>query len=263
MPTMSTPIQSAYSVEGIGPPLILIHGIGASRHSWDGLIRHLKSDFRCVSYDLRGHGLSPSPTPPYTLDDLVEDLESLRSELHMEKAHFAGHSLGGMVGPAYARRFPDRVLSLGLYSTAAFRSEDDAAKVLGVVAAMRAKGIPPVLAALKDRWFTPEFAARSPEVIERRIQQVIDTDRDVFLSVFDIYAETEMAPWIGEIRHPSLVLTGENDGGCNPRLNAQIAASMPNAELVILPALRHAILLEAPQAVAPPVLDFLRRQAGV
>jgi 3-oxoadipate enol-lactonase len=260
---MSAPVQSAYSVEGTGPPLILIHGIGASRHSWDGLIQHLKSDFRCVSYDLRGHGRSPLPTPPYTLEDLVADLEALRRELHIEKAHFAGHSLGGMIGPAYARRYPDRVLSLGLYSTAAFRTADDAAKVRGVVAAMRAKGIPPVLATLNERWFTPEFAARSPEVIERRMQQVIDTDSGVFLSVFDIYAETEMAPWLAEIRHPSLVLTGENDGGCNPRLNAQIAASMPNAELVILPALRHAILLEAPQAVAPPVREFLRRQAAV
>jgi 3-oxoadipate enol-lactonase len=258
---MSTPVQSAYSVEGKGPPLILIHGIGASRHSWDGLILHLKDDFRCVSYDLRGHGRSPLPTPPYSLDDLVEDLERLRRELHIDKAHFAGHSLGGMIGPAYARRYPEHVLSLGLYSTAAFRSEDDSAKVRGVVAAMRAKGIPPVLATLRDRWFTPEFAARCPQVIERRMQQVIDTDKEVFLSVFDIYAETEMAPWIGEIRHPSLVLTGENDGGCNPRLNAQIAASMPNAELVILPALRHAILLEAPQVVAPPVLGFLRRRA--
>jgi 3-oxoadipate enol-lactonase len=260
---MTTPVQSAYSVEGSGPPLILIHGIGASRHSWDGLIQHLKSDFRCVSYDLRGHGRSPLPTPPYTLDDLVEDLEALRRELHIENGHFAGHSLGGMIGPAYARRYPDRVLSLGLYSTAAFRTPEDSAKVRGVVAAMRAKGIPPVLETLKDRWFTPEFAARSPQVIERRMQQVIDTDREVFLSVFDIYAETEMAPWISEIRHPSLVLTGENDGACNPRLNARIAASMPNAELVILPALRHAILLEAPQAVASPVLDFLRRQADV
>jgi len=260
---MTTPVQSAYSVEGSGPPLILIHGIGASRHSWDGLIQHLKSDFRCVSYDLRGHGRSPLPTPPYTLDDLVEDLEALRRELHIENGHFAGHSLGGMIGPAYARRYPDRVLSLGLYSTAAFRTPEDSAKVRGVVAAMRAKGIPPVLETLKDRWFTPEFAARSPQVIERRMQQVIDTDREVFLSVFDIYAETEMAPWISEIRHPSLVLTGENDGACNPRLNARIAASMPNAELVILPALRHAVLLEAPQAVAQPVLDFLRRQAHI
>jgi 3-oxoadipate enol-lactonase len=260
---MAPPIQSAYSIEGTGPPLILIHGIGASRHSWDGVIRNVRADFRCVSYDLRGHGLSPSPKPPYALDDLVEDVEALRRELHIEKAHFAGHSLGGMIGPAYARRYPDRVLSLGLYSTAAFRTAEDSAKVRGVVAAMRSEGIAPVLATLKERWFTPEFAARSTEVIERRMRQVTDMDPEVFLSVFDIYAETEMAPWISEILHPSLVLTGEQDGGCSPRLNAQIAAAMPNAQLVILPALRHAILLEAPQAVASPVLDFLRRQARI
>ena len=259
---MSAAIQSAYSVEGRGPPLFLIHGIGASRHSWDGLIRELRGDFRCISYDLRGHGLSPRPDPPYALDDLVDDLEALRCELHIERAHFAGHSLGGMIGPAYARRHPERVQSLGLYSTAAFRTADDSAKVRGVVAAMRAKGIAPVLETLKDRWFTPEFALAAPEVIRRRMQQVVDTDPDVFLSVFDIYAETEMAPWIGAIRQPSLVLTGENDGGCNPRLNREIAAAMPNAELVVLPVLRHAILLEAPDRVAPPVREFLKRRAG-
>ena len=175
--------------------------------------------------------------------------------------HFAGHSLGGMIGPAYARRYPDRVLSIGLYSTAAFRTADDSAKVRAVVAAMRAKGIAPVLETLRDRWFTPEFATRRPDIIERRLKQVIDTDPEVFLSVFDIYAETEMAPWLGEIRAPSLVLTGENDGGCNPRLNQAIAAALPDATLAILPKLRHAILLEAPEIVAPPVLQFLRRQS--
>lgn len=257
---MPPAIRSAFSVEGDGPPLFLIHGIGASRHSWDGLVRLLRGEFRCIGYDLRGHGRSPLPPPPYTLDDLVEDLEALRRELHIERAHFAGHSLGGMIGPAYARRYPERVLSLGLYSTAAFRTTDDSAKVRGVVAAMRARGIPRVLETLKDRWFTPEFAESAPQAIERRMQQVIETDPGVFLSVFDIYAETEMSPWLHEIRQPSLVLTGENDGGCSPRLNRQIAAAMPNAQLVILPALRHALLLEAPEVVAHPVLAFLRRQ---
>ncbi len=255
-------IQSAYSVEGSGPPLFLIHGIGASRHSWDGLITRLRGEFRCISYDLRGHGKSPKPAPPFTLDDLVDDLEALRAELGIERAHFAGHSLGGMIGPAYALRHPARVASLGLYSTAAFRTADDAAKVKGVVAAMRAKGIAPVLETLKERWFTPEFAARRPEVIERRMQQVIDTDPEVFLSVFDIYAGTEMAPWIGRVAPPSLVLTGENDGGCPPRLNQAIAQAMPRAELCVLPRLRHAILLEAADEVAPPVLSFLRQHAA-
>ena len=256
---MTTPIRSAFSVEGEGEPLFLIHGIGASRASFAGLVPHLKSEYRCISYDLRGHGLSPTPQPPYTLDDLVDDLEALRLELCIERAHFAGHSLGGMIGPAYARKYPQHVLTLGLYSTAAFRNPDDSAKVKGVVAAMRAKGIPQVLETLKDRWFTPEFAALKPDVIARRMQQVIDTDPEVFLSVFDIYAETEMAPWLHEVKHPCLVLTGEHDGGCNPRLNALIAEALPDSELVILAQLRHAILLEAADKVAPPVLDFLRR----
>lgn len=256
---MTKAIRSAFSVEGEGEPLFLIHGIGASRASFAGLVPFLKNDFRVISYDLRGHGASPTPKPPYTLEDLVEDLEALRAELGIAKAHFAGHSLGGMIGPAYARKYPQHVKSLGLWSTAAFRTADDSAKVKGVVAAMRSKGIPQVLETLKDRWFTPEFGQRRPDVIERRMQQVIDTDPAVFLSVFDIYAETEMSPWLHEIEQPCQVLTGENDGGCNPRLNAQIAAALPQAELVILPVLRHAILLEAADQVAPPVLDFLRR----
>lgn len=257
----SKPVRSAFSVEGEGPDVIMVHGIGASRHSWDGLIGHLRGGFRCISYDLRGHGKSPIPRPPYSLEDLVADLEMLRAELGIQRAHIMGHSLGGMIGPAYALAYPDRVRSLGIFSTAAGRTEDDSAKVKGVVRSMREKGIAPVLETLKDRWFTPEFSARRPEIIERRMQQVIDCDAEVFLSVFDIYAETEMAPWLHRVKAPSLVLTGENDGGCNPRLNKFIAGEMQNSELVILPELRHAILLEAPDKVAPPVLDFLRRHS--
>jgi pimeloyl-ACP methyl ester carboxylesterase len=256
---MATAIRSAVSLEGDGPPLFLIHGIGASRHSWDGLVARARDHFRCISYDLRGHGSSPRPAPPYSLDDLVDDLEALRAELGIDRAHFAGHSLGGMIAPAYARAHPDRVLSLGLLSTAAGRTVEDAARVKGVVAAMRDKGIAPVLETLKERWFTPQFAASHPDVITRRLKQVIDTDPEVFLSVFDIYAETEMAPWLNEIKAPSLVLTGEFDGGCPPRLNEIIAGELPDAELVVLAGLRHAILLEAADQVAGPVLDFLRR----
>jgi pimeloyl-ACP methyl ester carboxylesterase len=59
---------------------------------------------------------------------------------------------------------------------------------------------------------------------------------------------------------PALVLTGELDGGCNPRLNTLIAAAMPRAELVILEGLKHAILIEATDRVAPPVRSFLLAQ---
>lgn len=253
-------IDCSYSVAGRGPALFLIHGIGARRATFAGLVEALKDRFTCISYDLRGHGESPVHEGRFGLDDLVDDLEALRARLGVEQAHVAGHSLGGMIGPAYARRHPERVLSLGLWSTAAFRTEDDSSKVRSVVAAMRQKGIGNVLDTLTARWFTDAFAAAHPEVIERRKQQVVDTPAEVFLNVFDIYAETEMAPWLHEITAPAQVLTGEHDGGCNPRLNRQIAAAMPDAELVILPDLKHAIFIEATEKVVPPVRRFLLAQ---
>jgi pimeloyl-ACP methyl ester carboxylesterase len=255
-----TAIDCVHDIAGDGPPLFLVHGIGARRQAWNELVHFLKGDFTCITYDLRGHGDSPLPDGPFELDDLVDDLEALRAKLGIDRAHVAGHSLGGMIGPAYARTHPDRVLSLGLLSTAAFRNDNDAAKVRGVVSAMEENGIGNTLATLADRWFTDEFVQAHPEKIAARIQQVIDTDPNVFLNVFHIYAKTEMAPWLHEIKTPSLVLTGELDGGCNPRLNKQINAALPNSELVILDGLKHALMIEASPLLAEHVGAFLRKR---
>ncbi len=242
---------------GDKPVLFLIHGIGSWHHTWDSLLPRLTESFTVVTYDLRGHGDSPVPTGPFGLDDLVDDLEHLRATLGVEQAHFAGHSLGGMIGPAYARRFPQRVLSVGLLSTAAFRTEDDSAKVRGVVATMEAEGIGNVLPTLTNRWFTDAFADNNPDIIDARLERVMATPADIFLQVFHVYANTEMSPYLGELRMPTLVLTGENDGGCNPRLNHQIAAALPNSTLVILPDYKHSILLEAGPVVAEQLATFL------
>jgi pimeloyl-ACP methyl ester carboxylesterase len=250
-------MDRAYSVEGNGPPLFLIHGIGAARNTWSKAMPVLRDHFTVITYDLRGHGASPMPEDDFGLDELVDDLERVRERTGFEAAHFAGHSLGGMIGPAYALKYPGRVLSLGLLSTAAFRTEDDSAKVWAVVTAMEEKGIPQVLETLTARWFTDAFIAANPDVVARRLKQVVDTDPEVFLNVFRIYAGTEMSPWLHEVTAPSLVLTGENDGGCNPRLNRLIDAALPNSELVILPSYKHSLLLEAGGIVAENIVRFI------
>ena len=116
-------VDVSYRIEGQGPALYLVHGIGARKSTWNQLIDGLKQDFTCVSYDLRGHGESPMPKPPYSLEDLVDDLEALRRRLGHQKIHVVGHSLGGMIGPAYAHSYPEHILSVGLLSTAAGRSD--------------------------------------------------------------------------------------------------------------------------------------------
>ncbi|MEM9278424.1 MAG: alpha/beta hydrolase [Pseudomonadota bacterium] len=255
---MMDAMDCEYSIDGEGPPLILIHGIGAARDTWRFALPVLKNHFTVVTYDLRGHGASPVPSTTFGMDELVNDLERVRERAGIEQAHFAGHSLGGMIGPAYARQYPQRVLSLGLLSTAAFRTPDDSKKVLGVVEAMERDGIPDILSTLTNRWFTDRFLDNHPDIVDRRLDQVIATNPDVFLNVFRIYATFEMSSWLHEISHPSLVLTGENDGGCPPRLNKVIVQAMQNAELVVLPEYKHSLLLEAGEDVARQLVRFVK-----
>ena len=239
-------------------PLYMVHGIGSCKEGWQELAAHLKDAFTCVTYDLRGHGQSPVPPPPYTLDQLVADLEALRVKLGHQKIHLIGHSLGGMIGPAYARTHPEHTLSVGLLSTAAGRSEEDRAKLEKVGDALEADGLLELLPTLVARWFSDDFLANNPQAVEWRLNQVKSTPEAVFKSVFQ-YLRHPPKWRLGshEIEHPCLVLTGEFDGGCNPRLNKFIAGELKNSQLVILDGLKHSILIEAPDRVAAPLRQFL------
>jgi pimeloyl-ACP methyl ester carboxylesterase len=250
-------IDCAYSIEGEGPALFMVHGVGGRRQGWAGLVDRLKAEYRCISYDLRGHGDSPRSPLPFGLEELVADLEALRAKLGIEKAHVIGHSLGGMVAPAYARRHPDRVLSVGLLNTAAFRTDEDRARARVVVASMEKNGIQSVLDLLVPRWFTDAFVKARPDLVAARKRQLREMDPATFINTFSIYAETEMSAWLHEVTAPALVLTGEFDPGCSPRLNRLMAERLPDARLVILDGLRHSILIEAPERLAEAVAAFL------
>ena len=97
-----SPINCSYSIEGKGPALFLIHCIGAARDAWRFVLPELIKKFTVITYDLRGHGSSPVSMDDFNLEDLVEDLELLRHSTGFKSAFFAGHSLGGMIAPAYA-----------------------------------------------------------------------------------------------------------------------------------------------------------------
>ncbi len=254
-------VDCSYSIKGVGPAVFFVHGIGARKTSWDEVCKFLEKDFTCISYDLRGHGDSPKGLLPYSLEDLVDDLETLRQKLNIQKIHIVGHSLGGMIGPAYTKSFPENVISVSLISTAAFRTTEDRNKVQSVLESMQEKGISPILSTLTERWFTDQFINDRLADVEFRLEQVLETDPEVFLDVFRIYAETEMSPWLNKIKHPSLVLTGEYDGGCSPRLNHLIADSLSNSELCILKNYKHSLLIEAPHEVGEKVREFLLNQS--
>lgn len=249
-------------LEGSGPPIVLIHGIGASTDSWAGVAGRLTDRFACLRYDLRGHGQSEVVRGRYELEDYVEDLAALLDERGIEKAHLAGHSLGGVIAQGFALACPERVLSLILVSTAACRTPEEKAAILALARTVESEGAAVIMDRAMERWFTPAFRSAHSEVIERRKRQVLATDAESFANAFRIYAESDLGARLHNIRAPTLILTGEHDVGSNPRIAKVMHERIAGSRLQIFPELRHAVLLEAPELVAAEIARFLGAAEG-
>jgi len=107
---------------GAGPPLVLLHGLGASRMTWRGL-SPLHLQFECITLDLPGHGDTPAPDEPYEIDGLAEQFAACLTADGIERAHLLGSSLGGMVALNFAATWPGRVDRMVLCDTTPAFSE--------------------------------------------------------------------------------------------------------------------------------------------
>jgi pimeloyl-ACP methyl ester carboxylesterase len=167
---------------------------------------------------------------PFELDEFVANLEALRAQLGIKRAHFVGHSLGGMIAPAYAHAHPDRVKSICLISTAAFRGPEAKANLANFVRRIDAGGPAAVVDTLLDRWSTDRFRHDRPDIVAGRKEQVLKLNSCVYRETYNVFATAETGPWLSEIGMPALMMTGEFDAGCGPALNAKMAEALPRSE---------------------------------
>lgn len=246
-----------YRIDGDGPPITLIHGVGSYLESWDGVIAALGGGYLFLRYDLRGHGASPKLPGPYHIDDFVGDLRDLLDGQDIDRTHLAGFSLGGLIAQAFALTHPDRLRSLTLISTVAGRTDAEKTAVQQRAATLAEKGAGTHLTEAVDRWFTEEFVASRPDVLEERRRRSLNNDPDCYAAAYRVLADTDLADRLPEIKTPTLVMTGENDVGSTPRMAQLIADRVPDSRLHIFPRLKHSVLLEAPDQVAVQMGPFL------
>ena len=253
---MGRPILN-FSVEGTGPNVVLIHGVGADLSSWDGFVAAYGPGARLIRMDLRGHGRSSLIREPYSVEKFSEDIIALMDQLGIARAHLVGFSLGGMIAQCLALDWPDRVDRLAILSAVAGRTDEERAKVVGRLDAIRAGGIQAVTGAARDRWFTDAFATAHPERIAARIKELVANDLESYLEAYRVFGQSEFGPRLHGITHRTLVLTGEHDVGSNTRMARYMHQQIADSDLVILPELKHSILVEAPAIVAAEVRRFL------
>ncbi|MEX0304873.1 MAG: alpha/beta fold hydrolase [Leisingera sp.] len=248
--------------EGAGDPVLLIHGVGSDLESWDGVMSLLSPTRRYIRFDLRGHGASRRTPGPYTLADLVGDARALLDHLEIKRVSVIGFSLGGLIAQALALACPKQVQCLTLVSTVGGRTPEEQARVLERAETLAREGALTHLANAVDRWFTPEFVAAHPEVLEARRQKSLRNDPDCYVAAYRVLANNDLASDLCHIKAPALVMTGENDIGSSPRMSEFMASQIPDARLHILPRLKHSVLLEAPDQVAALIDPFLAAHGG-
>ncbi len=248
-----------YVTEGSGPPLVLIHGVGANLHNWDETVPLLAPEFTLLRMDLRGHGKSPQIREPWTLEKFAEDVIDTMDRAGIARAHLAGFSLGGLIGQCLAVNYPERFDRVALLSAVAGRTPEEREKVTGRLALLREGGFAMVSDAARERWFTPGFIRDNPEKVAARLEEIRANDLESYIEAYRVFGHGEMADRLHEIGHRTLVLTGEHDIGSNTRMARLMHERIANSELVILPELRHSLLVEAPHLLAEHLLRFLKQ----
>jgi pimeloyl-ACP methyl ester carboxylesterase len=138
------------------------------------------------------------------------------------------------------------------------RSPEQRARALERVEFLKQHGAAALAEGNRERWFSEAFRRAHPDVVDRRVAQVSACDAESYLRAFTIFCTAEFADRLQEIRVPTLVVTGEHDVAATPEMARAMGERLPDAEIHVLPGLRHSVLIEAPDTIA----DLLDRFFG-
>jgi 3-oxoadipate enol-lactonase len=237
------------------PALLLLDSIGTRLEMWDPQKPELARSFRVVRSDLRGHGGSPAPPGPYSIDDLGTDVIELMDELAIERAHVGGLSLGGMIAMWLAANHPDRIDRLVLICTSARLGP--AESWLARAATVRSEGTSSISAAVVGRWFTPAFAAARPDLIARMRAMVDSISPEGYAGCCEAIAAMDQTGDLGRIEAPTLVLAGADDPAIPADHGALIVERVQRGRFVVVPEGAHLLNYQQPEIVTRLIVEHL------
>lgn len=252
-----TAVEVYHTVNGPAgaPPLLLVNSLGSDLTMWRPQAEALADRFQVIRFDLRGHGRSPVPPGPYSLDDLGADALALLDRLDVRRASVCGLSLGGMIGMWLASRGPERVDRLVLCCTSALLGPpsawaDRARTVL-------TSGTGAVADAVVARWLTPAYAAAHPRVVGALRTMVAATPAVGYAACCGVIERLDLRPSLAAISAPTLVIAGAGDPATPPAHGEAIAAGIPGASLSVVADAAHLANVERPEVITRLIRDHV------
>jgi pimeloyl-ACP methyl ester carboxylesterase len=251
-----------YSEGGKGEPVILVHGFGASSDNWNRMAGRLTKKFRVIAPDMPGWGQSTRlDAASYAYPQQVERLHEFLAALGLKRFHLLGHSMGGFISSAYAARYPEQVITLGLIAPHGVAEPQPGELALSVAAG--------------DNW----LVARNLPEFDRLLNKVFAKRPYLPKSVFKLFAAyairgsaksarifAEMQsndPTLEErlplVKAPTLIIWGDQDRVLNVSGAEVFRKGIKGSELLVLPGIGHMPLIESAKECARAWMEFVEK----
>ncbi|MFQ3789565.1 3-oxoadipate enol-lactonase [Halomonas sp. A29] len=256
--TMINGINVNYSITGDqGPWIVMSHSLGCDLAMWDRQLDALQSEYRLLRYDTRGHGQSEGSEPPYTLELLADDALALMDHVGVDKAHWLGFSMGGMIGQVFALKNPERLHSLILADTTSEHTSTPHSMWAERIRIAREEGVQALVGPAIGRWFTERFRAEDPDETRRIATMIGDTSVNGWCGCCAAIADVQTTNRLHEIACPALVIVGEYDIGTPLDAALTIHRNLKESTLVVISDAAHMTCVEQPEQFNRALKQFL------
>jgi pimeloyl-ACP methyl ester carboxylesterase len=241
-------------------PIVFVHGFPFDHHMWDAQVNVFKDKYFCVSYDIRGLGISPHGDGQHTMEMFVDDLEKIINELRLENTILCGLSMGGYISLRAMERIQDKFSAVILCDTKSVADDNE-------TRLKRAEGIKEINAKRFEQ-FIENFIANcfSEEFInnqKEKFQKVVNRSKKnspvgVKGCLLAMASRTDTTKSLAEIIIPALIICGSEDKLSPPELMKSMADNIPNTEFILVGGAGHMAPIENPIVVNKAIEMFLQ-----
>jgi 3-oxoadipate enol-lactonase len=240
-----------------GPPLVFINSLGTDFRIWNEVAEILAPDFRIITYDKRGHGLSESGPDKNDMADYARDLVALLDQVGVGRATMVGSDRSGVLSSPPRSR---RVAALVLCDTAAKIGTDEVWDQR--IAQVERGGIESLADSVLERWFTADFRSRRSAELAGMRAMLTRTPRQGYLAACGALKRADLRPYAGRIEAPTLCLVGDQDGSTPVALVRETASLIPRSRFKIIEGAGHLPNVERPEILAKLVVEQARQAAS-
>jgi len=253
-------VKTNHRIDGRGGRWVtFVTGIANDLTLWDGQVPALAGDFRILRYDLRGHGGSEATGGDYSMALLVEDLKALLDAQKIQKTSLVGLGLGGALAQAFAIEHPDRLDRLMPCCCRARMVPDFAAMWHKLRETVRQNGLETIVEPTVQRWFSEDFKAAHPDVLDSIRRMIRGTTLEGYLGVTAAFIALDVEDRLQEIRAPILYVSGAEDKlGGPPALMQGLSGKVKGARHVSVPNAAHIANIQNPEGFNRVLGEFLK-----